>query len=120
MPETTATRIESRSPAGGKLLGSVTAATPRDVAVAVDRAALQRVLGELQRDAALVLGTGRRAGQLQRGECRPCVAACSGRQERDRLVVDLGRSALAALQGAAQQRFDVGARQLVEFVDLGA
>src|SRR5205823_13969692 len=69
--------------------------------VVAQGAALQGVLGDRERDAAA------RRGQLQRRQRGPRVAAGALGQERDRVVVDLRATDLAALQRAAHQRLDL-------------
>ena len=65
-------------------------------------------------------GGRRLAGELERGQRRARVAAGARREEREHVVGHLGRRALAALQGPAQQRLDLLRAQLVQLVDLRA
>ena len=79
--------------------------------VVAQRAALQRLLGDLHRH---VVGGVQR--DLQRAQRGARVAAGAVGEERDRLVVD-GPRALFPVQGAAEQGLDVGGVQRVQLVD---
>jgi succinate-semialdehyde dehydrogenase/glutarate-semialdehyde dehydrogenase len=88
MADTTTARIESRSPAGGKLLGSVTAASDRDVATAVDRAAeVQRLWAILRiKDRARYMA---RAAQAVIDELDELIELISREQGRPRAEVEV-------------------------------
>ncbi len=88
MTDTAGARIESRSPAGGARLGSVAAASARDVSVAVDRSAeVQRLWAMLRiRDRARYMA---RAAQAVIDEFDELVELLSREQGRPRAEVEV-------------------------------
>ena len=88
MADTASARIESRSPAGGARLGSVAAASTRDVTAAVDRAAeVQRLWAMLRvRDRARYMA---RAAQAVIDELDELVDLISREQGRPRAEVEV-------------------------------
>ena len=89
--------------------------------VVLDGLALQRVLGDGERDPPL--GTDGRRRPLERAERRPCVSSGAVGQHRERLVVDGGRRiepALGVGERPSQERLDVIVAERPQLVDLGA